>query len=247
MDIDLKEGTITFRVVYAGPRGATKFLNLRGLQSGPDAEALAVLHAGADRILTFEVPLPTQSPVLGLRARFEAVAAPGDVSSPALERLLLLAADAVVFLPDRSDPSSAESLEALTQLVNDLEKVGREPKDIPLLVQDYVDGQPRLEPRSLDPSVLELQPKFLPARGDTPETTRSIFGAAIEAILERVASIAEELGEDEARDLLLLRLSAREQRLDAISATSERDPWWKALIAVAIGAALAGAFLAWVV
>ena len=56
MDIDLKDGTITFRLVYAGPRGATKFLNLRGLQSTQDNEAIAVLHADGDRVITFKVP-----------------------------------------------------------------------------------------------------------------------------------------------------------------------------------------------
>lgn len=247
MDIDLKDGTITFRIVYAGPRGATKFLNLRGLQGGHQDQALSVLHAGTDRVVTFEVPADAHPPVLGLKARYEAVAAPGEVTSSALERLLLLAADAVVFLPERGKPAGRDSKKALARLVHDLEFIGRDPKDVPLIVQDYVDGQPRLEPRALDASVMALDPVFLPVKGDTPETTRSVFDAAREALLERVNGLVQDLGEAGARDALLQRVHDRERALDEARSGASGDPWWRAAVALLIGAAAAGAFLAWVI
>jgi len=245
MDIDLKDGTITFRLVYAGPRGATKFLNLRGLQSTQDNEAIAVLHADGDRVITFKVPKEEPERVLGLRVRFEAVAAPGEIRSVALEQLLLLAADVIVFLPEREQPAGQETHKALTRLVSDLETIGRDPTDVPILIQDYVDGEPRLEPRQLDAAVMNLGPRFLAVKGDTPDSTRMVFDAARDIVIERIQKLVEDLGENGARDALLQRVAERERALDEARTAYRTDAWWKAVIAAAIGAAAAGAFLTW--
>lgn len=241
MDIDLRQKTATFRVLYRGPEGATKALNLRGLSSDEQGPApLSVLRAEEDRVLSLPVEIEEERPLLGLTVRFQALSAPGRVHSAALDRLLLQAADAVVFLPDRADPTGSESLSDLASLVADLERSGRRPGDVPLFVQDYVDGDPRLQPRHLDPRAAAWAPRFMAVQGDTRSCVRTVFDAAREAIRNRVEQMQEQLGAAGARK----ELSSRFHPPLPVGLRSIRRPrsaWVVVLVALSLVAAAVGA------
>jgi len=241
--IDHQARTITFRVLYHGAAGATKLLNLRGLQSyGEKQQRLAILHAGEDRIATVPVACTEEPPVMGFDIAFQAVAVAGDPSSPAVERLLVATADAVVALPERELPGSKDTRRALTRLTSYLKQAGVSPGDVPIFVQDYADGPSRLEPRHLDAVSLEYEPKFIPVRGDTPETTLMVFNSARDSILESVRGLSEELGDEEAHQRLMKRAVAYDGR-GSNTPKRRRARWTAAIICAAVGAAAAATFV----
>ena len=245
MDIDIKAGTITFRVLYHGPEGATKFLNLRGLQSsGDDVEDLSVLHADGDRVVTLTMEDGDTPPLLGLRVGFQALAAPGAIGSRAVERLLVLASDAIVFLPDRGRPAGAASRRALARLTEDLTEAGIGAGDVPLLIQNYEDGSSQLQRGHLDAHTLSFEPTFVSVPGDTPEAADVVFHRARDAILERVRGMAADLGDDGARAALTRRVSDRETAFSVV-ADSPRETWPPAVLWAVLGAAAAAAVVAW--
>ncbi|MAG58030.1 MAG: hypothetical protein CMJ83_17225 [Planctomycetes bacterium] len=208
MDIDLKAGLVTLRVLYRGPEGATKFLNLRGLHASSDPserDCLSVMRTEEDTIVTFPLTAPDELPLLGLKVRFQAIAAPGRVHASAVERLLLLAADAVVFLPERAAPAGRTSRTALEELVAELTACGRQPGEVPLLIQDYVDGNPRLQPRHISDEVNAWAPRFMAVQGDTQDCVRLVFDAAREAVRVRVEGLERDLGEEGAREAVARR------------------------------------------
>lgn len=245
MDIDIKAGTMTFRVLYHGPEGATKFLNLRGLQSSvDDSENLSVLHADGDRVVSLAMEECDSPPLLGLRVGFQALAAPGTIGSRAVERLLVLAADAVVFLPDRRHPTGVESRQALARLTEDLTEAGIQAGDVPLLIQNYEDGSSRLQPGHLDAHTLSFEPTFVSVPGDTPEAADMVFSRAREAILERVRAMAADLGDEGARAALTRRVSDREAAFSVVH-DAPKETWPAAALWAMLGATAAAAVVSW--
>ena len=245
MDIDIKAGTITFRVLYHGPEGATKFLNLRGLQSSAAVcEDLCVLHADGDRVMTLAMGGDEIPPLLGLRVAFDAVAAPGATASRAIERMLVLAADAVVFLPDRRLPAGSESRRALARLSEGLSAAGNSAGDIPLVIQNYEDGSSPLERRHLDAHTAALEPVFVSVPGDTPEAAEVVFRQAREAVLHRVSDMGAVCGIAAAREALARRVSDREAALSAVAEPAE-ESWSTAALWAMLGAMAAAAVVSW--
>lgn len=196
MDIDLGSGTVTFRILYCGPEGATKSVNIRGLHTAAredERRDLAVIHAGGDRIITFPYTPRVQPAWLGLKVVYEAVAVPGKPFQRAVERLLTRAADAVIFLPDRMHPGSRATLESYSGICAELSLRPRGGEPLPVFIPDYLDGAPRLEAASLPPAPEGIVPILVPVPGDTLEAILTVFEAASASILERTrASVPDD-------------------------------------------------------
>ncbi|MEE9394486.1 MAG: hypothetical protein V3W41_18480 [Planctomycetota bacterium] len=139
VEVKVERSEIIFRVVYVGSRTATKFANLRGLHDqirkrGDDVADLSVFFAGGDRVLSFR-HYPSVDPIYGLKVGIEVLTVPGEALSPSNEELLLAAADAIVYLDDRSgDTPETKDLDALLSV---LEVLGQDPRKMSFVIQCY--------------------------------------------------------------------------------------------------------------
>jgi hypothetical protein len=187
MEVDLSTEVVTFRIVYAGPEGASTLRSLRGLHMAArldERDDLNVMRTSEDRFVSFLYSPRSEPPLGGLKVAFQAVAAPAPVRAAAARRLLLLSADALVFLPERLDPAGPETRDAFRELMEDLAIADRSPETLPIVVQSYRDADPRLVLDDLGPG----RPRglaMIPVDGDTVEGVLEVFDAARAAARKR--------------------------------------------------------------
>ena len=134
VEIRVETDEILFRVVLAGREKSTKFATLRALHESlttADDSPMFVLHAGGDRVVGFELPIATEEELFGMRVRMEILARPGTRKSLANDVILHRCADAIVWLDDRA-PEDEAARDAFTELVEDLRRLGRDQRDLPL-------------------------------------------------------------------------------------------------------------------
>jgi hypothetical protein len=187
MEVDLSTEVVTFRIVYAGPEGASTLRSLRGLHMAARADErddINVMRTSEDRFVSFLYSPRAEPPLGGLRVAFQAVAAPAPVRAAAARRLLLLSADALVFLPERLDPAGPETRDAFRELMDDLAIADRSPESLPIVVQSYRDADPRLALEDLGPS-RPRDLEMIPVDGDTVEGVLAVFEAARTAARKR--------------------------------------------------------------
>lgn len=195
MDIDLRQRTLTLRILYAGPERATKFLNLRRLQAAMTEghEALHVLRADGGRVVKLPFGPQHGDKVFGLDVRWVAMAAPGHVEAPAVERLLLQAADAVVFLPARDDQNGPGTQRALTRLVDLLKRGPRRWRPLPVVVQSYADSPRGALVESLAGNQ-SLEAQEHTVTGDREECVKEVFGTVRESLLKQLRQVEAQHG-----------------------------------------------------
>ena len=122
VEIKVDTDEILFRVVYAGRDRATKFANLRALQTaliGQIERPMIVMHAGGDRVVGFDLPIAKEDRLFGMQVRIEVLARPGDRQSLANDILLHRSADAIVWLDDREADGEDEAPLAFDRLLAD--------------------------------------------------------------------------------------------------------------------------------
>ena len=166
MELDTTTGTLNFRILIHGPDGATKARNLAGLHEAlprDEVSAISTLHASGDRVMSF-VHRPHGMERRGFHCGFHYMAAPGAVGAPALERLMIQSADAVVFLPRRDDPAGAASRRAFDSLVEAVHAEGAT-RCIPVFALDYCDSDVRASAAGLFRKPEQVQ--VLASPGDT--------------------------------------------------------------------------------
>lgn len=193
MQIDLRQRTATLRLLYAGPERATKFLNVRRLQQAAQdsAESLRVMHVDGGRVLALPVPVrPASLPDFSVRVL--ALATPGAMKASAVDDLLVRSADAVVFLPARDDPGGATTRASFENLVQRLQERGASRKNpIPVLVQDYADGESRLDDGMFRQVPEGIAVERVPVAGDRDDAVLEVFTrvqASLTRSLERESS-----------------------------------------------------------
>jgi len=208
MFIDATARLITFRVLYMGPPGASKFLSMRRLQAHAPAderEDLMILHTEDARIVTFSwVPDPDLE-VMGCRIGFEMVTCPGEGCSRATARLLLRAADAFIFLPDRADPGGHASQQDLGEMLRELKTLEKHPDAIPLVVQTYSDHPRHTELAAAETPEgwPEIRPMVL--EDDSDAEVLRVFAVVRQRLLDDCRRLEERLGSEEGREVLSRR------------------------------------------
>ena len=212
MDVDLQSRAVSFRILYAGPPGATKFLNLRGLHSAAredEREDLTIFHTGGDRFVAFPFTPRTEQALGGLQVSFTAVGMPGEIHSRGAQRLLMMTADALVFLPDRNAPGGSETAESFRQLMEDLAIIDRDPATLPIIVQDYRDAEGQLDAQDLARVPEGARTQRVSVEGDTIEGVLQVFDIAREQVLQRYQGIDPEMNPVEGEILLRARAWSR--------------------------------------
>jgi signal recognition particle receptor subunit beta len=129
---------MTAKIVYYGPGLCGKTTNLHWIHSrtAPSSRGEMVsLETEADRTLFFDL-LPLDVGMIGgMKVRLQLYTVPGQVFYNATRRLVLKGVDGVVFVADSQLPALEPNEESLTNLRQNLEELGIEPRDVPIVFQ----------------------------------------------------------------------------------------------------------------
>ncbi|MCB9832299.1 MAG: hypothetical protein H6807_07470 [Planctomycetes bacterium] len=261
VEIKVDTDEILFRIVFAGRDRATKFATLRALQESfaADGGPMIVMHAGGDRVVGFGLPVAEEERLFGMKVRIEVLARPGPRQSPANDVLLHRSADAIVWLDDRDDDGDADCV-AFGQFLDDLDRLGRKPRDLPIFVQCYADagggrrraaferkhGDWRPECRLVGEGARQVAEVFIEARnavfGAYRRYEKELARAGLEdhvkirdRVYERLPMMPEKGPISSRRDVRLIQSRGR--------VPDSRERLTTIILFVALGLAVAAAFL----
>jgi signal recognition particle receptor subunit beta len=129
---------MTAKIVYYGPGLCGKTTNLHWIHSktAPRSRGEMVsLETEADRTLFFDL-LPLDVGVIGgLKVRLQLYTVPGQVFYNATRRLVLKGVDGIVFVADSQAPAAEPNEESLSNLRQNLEELGLDPRSVPMVFQ----------------------------------------------------------------------------------------------------------------
>jgi signal recognition particle receptor subunit beta len=129
---------MTAKIVYYGPGLCGKTTNLSWIhaKTAPRSRGEMVsLETEADRTLFFDL-LPLDVGVIGgLKVRLQLYTVPGQVFYNATRRLVLKGVDGLVFVADSQAPAAEPNEESLSNLRQNLEELGVDPRSVPIVFQ----------------------------------------------------------------------------------------------------------------
>ena len=129
---------MTAKIVYYGPGLCGKTTNLQWIhgKTAPRSRGEMVsLETEADRTLFFDL-LPLDVGVIGgMKVRLQLYTVPGQVFYNATRRLVLKGVDGVVFVADSQAPAAEPNEESLSNLRQNLEELGLDPRAVPTAFQ----------------------------------------------------------------------------------------------------------------
>ena len=129
---------MTAKIVYYGPGLCGKTTNLGWIhaKTAPRSRGEMVsLETEADRTLFFDL-LPLDVGVIGgLKVRLQLYTVPGQVFYNATRRLVLKGVDGIVFVADSQAPAAEPNEESLSNLKQNLEELGLDPRSVPIVFQ----------------------------------------------------------------------------------------------------------------
>ena len=138
MFINWKLREINLKIVYYGPSlsGKTSSLQYIHSRTRPDRRGeLISLKTREDRTLYFDYMQFEMGEISGLKPRFNIYTVPGQVYYRGTRKLVLKGVDGIVFVADSQTKRLHENVEAVQDLYEDLEELGFDPQEIPLILQ----------------------------------------------------------------------------------------------------------------
>jgi signal recognition particle receptor subunit beta len=138
MFINWKLREINLKIVYYGPSlsGKTSSLEYIHSRTHPDRRGeLISLKTREDRTLYFDYMQFQMGEISGLKPRFNIYTVPGQVYYRGTRKLVLKGVDGIVFVADSQISRLDENVEAISDLFEDLEELGFDPKEVPLVLQ----------------------------------------------------------------------------------------------------------------
>lgn len=177
---------MTAKIVYYGPGLCGKTTNLSWIhaKTAPRSRGEMVsLETEADRTLFFDL-LPLDVGVIGgLKVRLQLYTVPGQVFYNATRRLVLKGVDGVVFVADSQAPAAEPNEESLSNLRQNLEEIGLEPRSVPIVFQYN-----KRDLRNILP-VAELQKALNPAGAPSFEAA-AIHGVGVFETLKEISRLS---------------------------------------------------------
>ncbi|MCU0304934.1 MAG: hypothetical protein MUC56_12850 [Thermoanaerobaculales bacterium] len=126
------------KIVYYGPGlcGKTSNLSYIYAKTTPSSRGEMVsLETESDRTLFFDL-LPIEVGTIGgFKTRLQLYTVPGQVFYNTTRKLVLKGVDGLVFVADSQRPMREANIESFTSLVNNLEDLGLDMSDLPLVLQ----------------------------------------------------------------------------------------------------------------
>ena len=179
---------MTAKIVYYGPGLCGKTTNLSWIhaKTAPRSRGEMVsLETEADRTLFFDL-LPLDVGVIGgLKVRLQLYTVPGQVFYNATRRLVLKGVDGVVFVADSQAPAAEPNEESLSNLRQNLEELGLDPRTVPTVLQYN-----KRDLRNILP-VAELQKALNPAGAPFFEAA-AIHGTGVFETLKEISRLSLE-------------------------------------------------------
>ena len=129
---------LSAKIVYYGPGLSGKTTNLEWVHRKwePDKRGkLISLETKTDRTLFFDF-LPVQiGEIGGYRTRFNVYTVPGQIFYNETRRMVLKGVDGIVFVADSQQEMASENVENLKNLAENLRSIGKDIKQIPMVIQ----------------------------------------------------------------------------------------------------------------
>ena len=126
------------KIVYYGPGlcGKTSNLSYIYAKTTPNSRGEMVsLETESDRTLFFDL-LPIEVGTIGgFKTRLQLYTVPGQVFYNTTRKLVLKGVDGLVFVADSQRPMREANIESLSSLIENLEDLGLEMADLPLVLQ----------------------------------------------------------------------------------------------------------------
>lgn len=138
MFINWKLREINLKIVYYGPSLSGKTSSLEYIHSRTHPERrgeLISLKTREDRTLYFDYMQFQMGEINGLKPRFNIYTVPGQVYYRGTRKLVLKGVDGIVFVADSQASRLEENVEAIRDLLEDLEELGFDPDQVPLVLQ----------------------------------------------------------------------------------------------------------------
>ena len=138
MFINWKLREINLKIVYYGPSLSGKTSSLQYIHSRTRPERrgeLISLKTREDRTLYFDYMQFEMGEISGLKPRFNIYTVPGQVYYRGTRKLVLKGVDGIVFVADSQTKRLDENIRAIHDLYEDLEELGFDPQDVPLILQ----------------------------------------------------------------------------------------------------------------
>lgn len=138
MFINWKLREINLKIVYYGPSLSGKTSSLQYIHSRTRPERrgeLISLKTREDRTLYFDYMQFEMGEISGLKPRFNIYTVPGQVYYRGTRKLVLKGVDGIVFVADSQTKRLDENIRAIQDLYEDLEELGFDPPEVPLILQ----------------------------------------------------------------------------------------------------------------
>ena len=186
--VEFTERQLTLKLVYYGPPQSGKTTNLRAIHARVDRlnrGRLVTLDTRDDRTLFFDLlPIFFQASSWAFRVKIYTV--PGQPLHEATRRLVLQAADGIVFVADSSADQQAANAESYANLVRNLSLVDLDPARVPIVVQynkrDLPDRMPDAQLRSFDAGAHTIVPAVARGGEGVTETFLAVLEQAWRAV-----------------------------------------------------------------
>jgi signal recognition particle receptor subunit beta len=186
--VEFTERQLTLKLVYYGPPRSGKTTNLRAIHARVDRlnrGRLVTLDTRDDRTLFFDL-LPVFFQASGWAFRVKVYTVPGQPMHEATRRLVLQAADGIVFVADSSADQVAANTESYANMMRNLPLVGLDPDRVPIVVQynkrDLPDRIDDAEMRGFDRVERPLIPAVARGGDGVAETFLAIVEAAWQSV-----------------------------------------------------------------
>ncbi len=152
MFINWKMREINLKIVYYGPALSGKTTNLEYIYSRTNPELrgeLISLKTRGDRTLYFDFMQLELGRIRGLKPKFNLYTVPGQPCYIASRRLVLQGADGVVYVADSQLNRLKANIETMRNLEQNLQTLGVDPRDLPLVLQYNKRDLPNIAPIAL--------------------------------------------------------------------------------------------------
>lgn len=152
MFINWKMREINLKIVYYGPALSGKTTNLEYVHARTDPQLrgeLICLKTRGDRTLYFDFMQLELGQIKGLKPKFNLYTVPGQPCYIASRRLVLQGADGVVYVADSQLNRLKANMETLHNLEQNLQILGIDPRDFPLVLQYNKRDLPNIAPIAL--------------------------------------------------------------------------------------------------
>src|SRR5512137_1657456 len=134
--IDTKKRLIQGKIVYYGPGLCGKTTNLEHInKTVPNAKDMMSLSTEGDRTIFFDYLPMDLGQIRGISTLFKVYTVPGQVRYNQTRKMVLKNVDGVVFVADSQPGALDANLESLENLYENLQDIGVNPDEIPLVLQ----------------------------------------------------------------------------------------------------------------